>query len=168
MRGNTHGIIMVQPDGKPDHQTTHNGWRRRLFAKQGMNGRRRGRENGKMENGEMENGSIGYGTYPPPGPSLEPLHCNAEARGLTLNRTTNSSDTATIVNDESPLSRPPRLHRFMPPTAGREKKKGQSTKKSPKPTLERQNPAGRDSWENLPSTRRRRKCPRPRDPRHMP
>lgn len=167
MRGNTHGIIMVQPDGKPDHQTTHNGRRRRLFAKQGMNGRRRGRENGKMENGEMENGSIGYGTYPPPGPSLEPLHCNAEARGLTLNRTTNSSDRATIVNDESPLpSAPsPSIHAAH---CGTGEKKGQSTKKSPKPTLERQNPAGRDSWENLPSTRRRRKCPRPRDPRHMP
>lgn len=90
---------------------------------------------------------------PPPGPLPRTLHCNAGARGLTPNRTTNSSDrTGQQLNDESPLSRvrPVSIDSCRPL---RERgKKGQSTKKSPKPARKRRNPAGRDSWENLPST----------------
>lgn len=87
---------------------------------------------------------------PPPGPLSNPP---LQRWGLTPNRTTNSSDrTGQQLNDESPLShvRPVSIDSCRP--LREREKKGQSTKKSPKPARKRHNPAGRDSWENLPST----------------
>lgn len=105
-------------------------------------------EKWKMEKWKMEASGTVRTT---PGLLPRTLHCNAGARGLTLNRTTNRTTIERRVT--SPACPSPSIHAVRC-AAGGKKRTDSRQKKEPQtnPTRKGQNPAGRDSWENLPST----------------